>query len=80
MATKTISLDLAAYELLRKARMRPNESFSQVIKRARWDVPGSTGKALLEALETAPLPSKAVIARLQKAQSEDTPPGDPWTE
>lgn len=34
MATKTISLELDAYERLRKARRTPSESFSSVVRRA----------------------------------------------
>ena len=49
MAIKTISIDPEAYELLCDARLRPTETFSQVIKRGRWDERGSTGRALLEA-------------------------------
>jgi len=80
MATKTISVDLEAYERLKRARAHPDESFSQVIKRARWEAPRSTGAALLEALETAPIPSKRVLDRLDEAQRSDPPPGQPWTE
>lgn len=80
MATKTISVDLDAYERLRRARVRPDESFSRVIKRAIWSPPPSTGGALLELLErTPPLPD-SVIERLEKAQIEDKPPSDPWNE
>lgn len=79
MATKTISIDLAAYEALRRARKDPKESFSEVIKRARWDAPPSTAATLLEALESAPLPSTTVLSRLEKAQRADVPPRDPWT-
>jgi hypothetical protein len=80
MATKTISVDLAAYEMLRKARLRPDESFSQVIKRARWDESPSTGATLLRVLETAPIPSQRVLARLEKAQAWDEAPEDAWKE
>lgn len=34
VATKTISIDLEAYERLCRARCAPDESFSRVIKRA----------------------------------------------
>jgi predicted CopG family antitoxin len=39
MPTKTISIDLKAYERLCAARRSPNESFSHVIKRAHWRSP-----------------------------------------
>ena len=80
MATKTISVDLDAYERLRKARLRADESFSQVIKRARWDESGSTGATLLRALETAPAADRRVLARLEKAQLSDHPPEDAWND
>ena len=80
MATKTISLDLDAYERLRRARIRPDESFSRVIKRAIWTPPPSTGGALLELLERTPPLSDAVLERLEKVQMEDMTPSDPWKE
>jgi len=48
IATKTISVDLEAYERLRMARMHERESFSKVIKRAVWKAEGGTAAALLE--------------------------------
>lgn len=49
MATKTITLELDAYEKLRHAR-RGGESFTEVVRRAVWvDVPSAgTGAALLD--------------------------------
>lgn len=37
MATKTISIELDAYECLVRARRDPKESFSNVVRRAHWD-------------------------------------------
>jgi hypothetical protein len=47
MATKTISLELDAYERLRKAKRSDRESFSEVVRRARWDDAASTGPQIL---------------------------------
>lgn len=47
MATKTITLELDAYEHLRRAK-RGSESFSAVVRRARFDPEEATGAAILE--------------------------------
>lgn len=78
MATKTISVDLEAYERLRRARHSPDESFSRVIKRATWPEKLRTATALLDALDGLPRPPLAVIDRLDGAQRDDTPPEDAW--
>lgn len=77
-ATKTISVDLEAYERLRAARLSPGESFSQVIKRAHWRNEAATAAALLEALAELPTVDADVLARLDEAQAADTAPEDPW--
>lgn len=79
MATKTISVDLEAYERLRSARSRETESFSKVIKRATWPHEKGTAGALAEWLRqnTARL-SDEEIDYLDKAQSEDAPSLDKW--
>ena len=52
MAIKTISLELDAYEKLKRAK-RGKESFSAVVRRARFDAEESSGASILE--ETASL-------------------------
>jgi predicted CopG family antitoxin len=78
MATKTISVDLEAYERLWRARRSSDESFSQVIKRAVWAREERTAAGLLEALAGAPPVDEAVLERLEAAQRADAPPEDPW--
>ena len=47
MAIKTISLEVDAYEKLYRAKRAPRESFSSVVRRARWDdVPPGAGSVL----------------------------------
>jgi len=77
MPSKTISVDLDAYERLRRARQQPGESFSRVIKRACWASPAATGAALLERLEGSSPLSDEILDRLEKAQLEDLPPQRP---
>jgi Putative antitoxin len=78
MATKTISIDLEAYERLRAARRLPNESFSRVIKRAHWRNEAPTAAALLDTLAKLPTVGDDVLAYLDEAQNADTPPEDRW--
>ena len=78
MATKTISVDIEAYQLLTKARTSPKESFSQVIKRAQWQQRAKTCGDLLKALANVPVASEEVIRRLDEAQASDLPPDNHW--
>jgi predicted CopG family antitoxin len=80
MATKTITIDMVAYERLTAARLRRDESFSQVIRRGRWDRPRSTASALLDALTRAPPLDDETLVRLERAQAADVAPADPWSE
>lgn len=77
MAAKTISIDLDAYEKLRRARLTPAESFSMVIKRAVWPSPPHTAGALLAALEKLPVLDEETLDRLDRTQGTDALPEDP---
>ena len=79
MPTKTISLKLEAYERLRAARRSPNESFSQVILRARWPETTITGRMLAEQLEKhgGVYPDEA-LDEIERADRADVPPTDKW--
>lgn len=50
MATKAITLEIDAYEKLRAAKREPRESFSQVVRRARFEGEPTTSRRLLEDL------------------------------
>ena len=51
MATKTLSIELDAYELLAAEKSEPRESFSRVIRRLFAERPAHTAGELLAALE-----------------------------
>jgi predicted CopG family antitoxin len=51
MATKTISIEVDAYELLVRERRDPKESFSRVIRRVLSERPALTAGDLLAAME-----------------------------
>lgn len=51
MATKTISIEIDAYELLVREKRYPRESFSRVIRRVLSERPAMTAGDLLAAME-----------------------------
>jgi predicted CopG family antitoxin len=51
MATKTISIEIDAYELLVRERKYPKESFSRVIRRLLSERPALTAGDLLDAMK-----------------------------
>jgi predicted CopG family antitoxin len=79
MATKTLSVDLEAYERLSRARKHPKESFSQVIRRAIWADNTKSGRKILELMTTSEPATEDAIARMDAVQDNDLPPVDPWT-
>jgi len=73
MATKTISVDLEAYERLVRARRHRKESFSQVIKRAHWEESNYSGSAIHAALEKLGPLDETTIRELEAIQKNDRP-------
>jgi len=82
MPYKTISVDLEAYEHLRRLRRDPSESFSKVIRRlGEGMVDGaSSGEGLVESLFSEAgslwLPSEAELDRLDQIQAAPRPRRD----
>ena len=79
MSTKTISVSMPAYERLRQARCKPEESFSHVILRAEWRGDTITADRLLLEISRAP----SCYTSLELAQVEDAKrvaetPVDKW--
>ena len=75
MAIKTISLELDAYERLKRAK-RGKESFSAVVRRARFDAPESSGAAILAETQALYNAKKAVPNKAfdywEKVSAEDS--------
>ncbi|TVR53227.1 MAG: hypothetical protein EA425_03655 [Puniceicoccaceae bacterium] len=78
MGTRTLSVDDEAYERLRRARLDPRESFSKVIKRAKWDTGKPKCGDILRRSEGLPLMDEATLDRLDQAQKEDRAPATKW--
>jgi len=80
MATKTLSLRVEAYEKLRRARTRPNESFSDVVMRARWEDQTVTGGELLALVrERGPLYGSEDLDAIDELKSEGKALADKWS-
>ncbi len=80
MATKTISLELDAYERLKAAKKNEKESFSMVVRRAVWPEAPADGKTILAYLAARPaFLEEEDLDRIEAADRADAPPSDPWT-
>ncbi|MGD2071367.1 MAG: antitoxin VapB family protein [Gemmatimonadota bacterium] len=81
MPTKTISLRLEAYERLRRARLRPDESFSDVVMRAQWPGSAMTAGELREVYraEGAHL-TEDELSAIEEVETADWPDEDKWSE
>lgn len=79
MATKTITLELDAYERLRASK-RPGESFSEVVRRAVFpDSPPTGGDLLAYFRAGGSGVSEAYLEAVEKAAQNDRPPDNPWS-
>lgn len=78
MATKTISLELDAYEKLR-TRKRPGESFSDVVRRSRFEDAAPTGRALLDYFNSGgSRVEESYLDAVESAAARDRLPDNPW--
>ena len=78
VATKTISLELDAYEKLR-SRKRAGESFSEVVRRAEFTDTPPTGQVLLDYFRKGGSGiDEAYLDAVERAEIKDALPDDPW--
>ena len=74
MPTKTISLELDAYEKLRRAKRFPRESFSEVVRRVQVPEQGISGRDLL-AREV--MLDESDFEAIESLSANDSPPEIP---
>jgi hypothetical protein len=78
MATKTITLEIDAYERLRAAK-KAGESFSEVVRRASFVDTPLTGERLLAHLRAGGTAiSEGYLDSVEEAAKHDPIPDDPW--
>ncbi len=75
MATKTISLEIEAYEKLRRAKRFPRESFSEVVLRASIPGSGLSGRDLLASFDSGDsVFTDKELDVIDAVNANDTPP------
>jgi hypothetical protein len=78
MPTKTITLELDAYEKLRLAK-RAGESFTEVVRRAVWVDAPLTGTGLRDYFRNGGSGvSEKYLDAVEEAAAHDSLPDDPW--
>jgi len=80
MATKTITLELDAYEKLRAAK-RGRESFSSVVRRAVIPGEAKSGSEVIAYFKAnGAFFSEEELDAIEKMAAGDSPPSNPWNE
>ena len=78
MATKTISLEMEAYDKLRRAKRFPRESFTEVVLRASIPGSGVSGRELLADFDTGDsVFSDEALDAIDALNANDRPPDIP---
>ena len=79
MPTRTITLELDAYERLRSSK-RPGESFSEVVRRAIFPESAPKGADLLEYFRGGgSAVANSYLDAVERASKNDQAPDNPWT-
>lgn len=78
MPTKTISLEVDAYEKLKRAKRFPRESFSEVVRRLPIPQAGISGADLIAmSRESGPCLDEADLESIDALNAGDEPPSIP---